>query len=258
MNVISQSKLRNGITAALMAGAALSVGLVGVTYAPPAHAIYCSNCSTVWNQMMEYAKAVETSINTARQLQTQIQQYNDMIKQGLSLPNSMFQSFTNDLRRLQSIYNDSRALAHSMSNLDSQFRDQFKGYDNYLKSIGQGTNNMPDRYKNWAQSSFDNARTAMESVGLNTSMFDSEDAVLASLVSRSQTAQGRMQAIQAGNEIAAQQVQQLQKLREMIATNVTLQSNYIAQQTERQAVDDAFRESFRSQPVQNTGRDKGY
>lgn len=208
--------------------------------------------------MMEYAKAVETSINTARQLQTQIQQYNDMIKQGLSLPNSMFQSFTNDLRRLQSIYNDSRALAHSMSNLDSQFRDQFKGYDNYLKSIGQGTNNMPDRYKNWAQSSFDNARTAMESVGLNTSMFDSEDAVLASLVSRSQTAQGRMQAIQAGNEIAAQQVQQLQKLREMIATNVTLQSNYIAQQTERQAVDDAFRESFRSQPVQNTGRDKGY
>ncbi|EOJ9215266.1 P-type conjugative transfer protein TrbJ [Salmonella enterica subsp. enterica serovar Agona] len=241
-----------------MAGAALSVGLVGVTYAPPAHAIYCSNCSTVWNQMMEYAKAVETSINTARQLQTQIQQYNDMIKQGLSLPNSMFQSFTNDLRRLQSIYNDSRALAHSMSNLDSQFRDQFKGYDNYLKSIGQGTNNMPDRYKNWAQSSFDNARTAMESVGLNTSMFDSEDAVLASLVSRSQTAQGRMQAIQAGNEIAAQQVQQLQKLREMIATNVTLQSNYIAQQTERQAVDDAFRESFRSQPVQNSGRDKGY
>ncbi|EKD5436157.1 P-type conjugative transfer protein TrbJ [Salmonella enterica subsp. enterica serovar Montevideo] len=258
MNVISQSKLRNGITAALMAGAALSVGLVGVTYAPPAHAIYCSNCSTVWNQMMEYAKAVETSINTARQLQKQIQQYNDMIKQGLSLPNSMFQSFTNDLRRLQSIYNDSRALAHSMSNLDSQFRDQFKGYDNYLKSIGQGTNNMPDRYKNWAQSSFDNARTAMESVGLNTSMFDSEDAVLASLVSRSQTAQGRMQAIQAGNEIAAQQVQQLQKLREMIATNVTLQSNYIAQQTERQAVDDAFRESFRSQPVQNSGRDKGY
>ncbi|AOJ92614.1 TPA: P-type conjugative transfer protein TrbJ [Pseudomonas aeruginosa] len=239
---------------------AIAAGMMGGTaalYAPPAHAIYCSNCSTVWNQMMEYAKAVETSVNTARQLQTQIQQYNDMIKQGLSLPSSMFQSFTNDLRRLQSIYNDSRALAHSMSNLDSQFRDQFEGYDNYLKSIGQGTNNMPDRYKYWAQSSFDNARTAMESVGLNTSMFDSEDAVLASLVSRSQTAQGRMQAIQAGNEIAAQQVQQLQKLREMIATNVTLQSNYIAQQTERQAVSDAAAQQFYSRKSQR-GPSEGF
>ncbi|HHM6473243.1 TPA: P-type conjugative transfer protein TrbJ [Pseudomonas aeruginosa] len=255
MNVISQSKLRNGIAAALMAGAVLSVG---VTYAPPAHAIYCSNCSTVWNQMMEYAKAVETSINTAKQLQQQINMYQDMVKQGLSLPNSMFQSFQNDLARLQGIYNDSRALAHSMSNLDSQFRDQFKGYDSYLKNIGQASSNMPDRYEKWAQSSFDNARTAMESVGMNTSMFASEDAIMTTLVQRSQSAQGRLQAIQAGNEIAAQQVQQLQKLREMIATNVTLQGNYIAQQTERTAVDDAFRENFRSKPVQNTGRDKGY
>ncbi|HDV4147664.1 P-type conjugative transfer protein TrbJ [Pseudomonas aeruginosa] len=226
---------------------AIAAGMMGGTatfYAPPAHAIYCSNCSTVWNQMMEYAKAVETSINTAKQLQQQINMYQDMVKQGLSLPNSMFQSFQNDLARLQGIYNDSRALAHSMSNLDSQFRDQFKGYDSYLKSIGQGTNNMPDRYQNWAQSSFDNARTAMESVGMNTSMFASEDAIITTLVQRSQSAQGRLQAIQAGNEIAAQQVQQLQKLREMIATNVTLQSNYIAQQTERQGVTDAADQLF--------------
>lgn len=41
-----------------------------------------------------------------------------------------------------------------------------------------------------------------------------------------------MQAIQAGNEIAAQQV--------------------------RQAVDEAFRENFYSAPVKNTNRDKGY
>jgi P-type conjugative transfer protein TrbJ len=257
MSVISRKKLHNGIAAVLVAGTVFSIGAI---YTPPAQAIavVCTNCSTIFQQMMEYAKAAETTLNTARQLQQQINMYNDMVKQGLSLPNSMLNSITSDMRRLQAIYEDSRALAHSMSNLDKQFRDQFKGYDDYLKSIGQGTNNMPDRYEKWAAAGFDNARTAMQAAGMNVSTFESEDALLRSLVQRSQTAQGRMQAIQAGNEIAAQQVQQLQKLREMIAASITLQSNYIAQQTERQAVDDAFRENFYSAPVKNTNRDKGY
>lgn len=198
-------------------------------------------------------KAAETSLNTAQQLQTQIQQYNDMVKQGLSLPDSMFNSLTSDLSRLQSVYSDSRSLAHSASNLDQQFRDQFKGYDNYLNSIGQGSNNMPDRYQKWSEAGLDNARTAMAAVGMNTSTFASEDALLQTLVQRSQSSAGRMQAIQAGNEIAAQQVQQLHKLREMIAANVTLQSNYVAQQTERQAVDDAFIENFHSGQVERSG-----
>lgn len=257
MSVFSRKRLHSGIVAALVATTGFSIG---ASYAPPARAVafVCVNCSTVWNQMMEYAKAVETSINTAQQLQTQIQQYNNMLKQGMSLPDSMFNSFTSDLRRLQGVYEDSRSLAHSMSNLDQQFRDQFKGYEDYLSSIGQGSNNMPDRYEKWAASGFDNARTAMEAVGMNVSTFEAEDALLSSLVQRSSSAQGRMQAIQAGNEIAAQQVQQLQKLREMIAANVTLQANYVAQQTERAAVDDAFRESFYSAPLNNTDRDKEY
>lgn len=218
---------------------AVCVGVIvgSSVYAPPARAVtvVCTNCSTIWNQMMEYAKAVETSLNTARQLQTQIQQYNDMMKQGLSLPNSLFNSITSDMHRLQAIYQDSRALAHSMTNLDRQFRDQFKGYEDYFKSISESSGYLPGQYEKWSARGFDNARTAMMAAGVNVSTFESEDALLRQLVQRSQTAQGRMQAIQAGNEIAAQQVQQLQKLRELLAAQITLQANWIAQQTEQQA-----------------------
>ena len=257
MSVTFFRKLRNSALAALVT---VTMFTFGASYAPPARAItvVCVNCSTVWNQMMEYAKEVETALNTAQQLQTQIQQYNNMVQQGLSLPNSMFGSITSSMNQLRGIYSQGSSLAYSMSNLDSQFRDQFKGYDNYLSSIGQASANMPGQYKKWSDSGFDNARSAMEAVGMNTSSFASEDAMLSSLVQRSATAQGRMQAIQAGNEIAAQQVQQLQKLREMIAANVTLQSNYIAQQTERQAMDDAARAKFRAGSVQNSSRDKEY
>jgi P-type conjugative transfer protein TrbJ len=145
-----------------------------------------------------------------------------------------------------SVYNSAQSLGRNISNLDEQFRQQFKGYDSYLNSIGQGQNNMSQRYRDWAQSGFDNARTAMQAAGVNTRTFEDENAMLDQLVSRSQSAVGRQQAIQAGNEIAAQNVQQLQKLRDLVATQITLQGNYMAQQNERQSVSDASEQQFRS------------
>lgn len=70
-----------------------------------AWAIYCANCSTFYQQMFEYAEAVNTALNTAEQLSTQVQQYNNMVTQGVSLPNSMFGRITQDMQRVASIYN---------------------------------------------------------------------------------------------------------------------------------------------------------
>lgn len=245
MSAYAALKFGRGAALALaMASASLGVSLY---MAPaPAYAIYCSNCSTFYQQMYEYAEAVNTQLNTAQQLQTQIQQYDNMIKQGMSLPSRMFNTITGDLQRVASVYNSAQSLGRNISNLDEQFRQQFKGYDSYLNLIGQGQNNMPQRYRDWAQSGFDNARTAMQAAGVNTSTFEDENAMLDQLVSRSQSAVGRQQAIQAGNEIAAQNVQQLQKLRDLVATQITLQGNYMAQQNERQSVSDASEQQFRS------------
>jgi P-type conjugative transfer protein TrbJ len=62
-----------------------------------------------------------------------------------------------------------------------------------------------------------------------------------------------MQAIQAGNEIAAQQVQQMQKLRQMLNDSVQSQSMWYAQNIERQAVDDAFVQTFQNGHVVRAG-----
>jgi P-type conjugative transfer protein TrbJ len=180
---------RGAALALAMASAGLGVSLY---MAPaPAYAIYCSNCSTFYQQMYEYAEAVNTQLNTAQQLQTQIQQYDNMIKQGMSLPSRMFNTITGDLQRVASVYNSAQSLGRNISNLDEQFRQQFKGYDSYLNSIGQGQNNMSQRYRDWAQSGFDNARTAMQAAGVNTRTFEDENAMLDQLVSRSQSAVGR-------------------------------------------------------------------
>lgn len=85
--------------------------IVSLYLAPsPAYAIYCSNCSTFYQQMFEYAEAVNTALNTAEQLQTQIQQYQNMVTQGTGLPSTMFGSIAADLKNVANIYTRSQSI----------------------------------------------------------------------------------------------------------------------------------------------------
>jgi P-type conjugative transfer protein TrbJ len=224
---------------------ALSVGALPVSPAS-ALTIYCTNCATTFQQATQMAKEIETAINTAATLQNQISQYNEMLKQGMSLPSSMFNRMTGDLQQLQSLYQQSKALSGGLSNFDTQFRSQFQGYDSYLAQSGKSSSYMGDNYRRWNEQGFDNMRTAMRAAGMNVSSISDEDALLSQLVQRSQSASGRMQAVQAGNEIAAQQVQQMMKLRQLLNTQIQSQSMWYAQQMERQTVDDAGRQQFYS------------
>ncbi|EKP0318701.1 P-type conjugative transfer protein TrbJ [Aeromonas veronii] len=261
MNNTFRVKLRDGvISAAMTVSIAFGVGVF--TVPTQAYAIYCANCSTFYQQMYEYAEAVNTALNTAEQLQTQIQQYNNMVTQGTGLPSSMFSNIAADLQNVVSIYNRSQSLGRNIQNMDSAFNTQFPGFQSYLNSVGASagpaSSTMPDRYEKWSQQGRDNVRSALEAANLNTSTFDSEDAQLSRMVARSQSAVGRMQAIQAGNEIASQNVQQLQKLRDLMATQINMQGNYMAQEQDRMQLDQALRQQRRSGVITQTGSDKGY
>lgn len=245
-------------TAAAFPLAALLGTATTLFYAAPAAAIYCSNCSTNVQQAMQYAKDIETALNTAQQLQTQIQQYENMVKQGMALPESLYQSITGDLQRVADVYTNTKTLGRNISDLDQRFREQFKDYDTWLKSAGESDGgNISERQRKWSEQGFDNATTAMRAAGMNVGAFEQEDRALNRVVQQSQNATGRLQAIQAGNEIAAQNVQQLQKLRDLTATQITLQSNYLASQTEKEASSGAAREKFWEGGV-NPGTAKGY
>ncbi|MFU3964529.1 P-type conjugative transfer protein TrbJ [Pseudomonas aeruginosa] len=250
-------KLGRG-AALVLAMASTGLG-VSLYMAPaPAYAIYCSNCSTFYQQMFEYAEAVNTALNTAEQLSTQIQQYQNMVTQGTGLPDSMFGSIAADLKSVVNIYNRSQALGRQIQNMDAQFNTAFPGFESYLNQAANSAE-VParDRYKKWSEQGRDNVRTALEAASLNTSTFESEDAQLDRMVARSQSAVGRMQAIQAGNEIASQNVQQLQKLRDLLATQINMQGNFMAQQGDRKAASEAAEQQFEAR--KNTrGGVKGY
>lgn len=239
----------------LLAGA-LGVALVfgasaPLLYAPKAQAFTCVTCAQEWTQIMnnielvaQYEKQVQQYATQLQELQTAMSQYQNMVTQGLALPDQVWNSVTGDMQKLVSVYQGGKQIAHSLSNIDQQFKQSFAGYGDYVNKLKGGNFDMSQKYEQWATGGFDNARTAIKAAGAQVSMFEGEDQVMSRLLSRSQSAQGRMQAIQVGNEIAAQQVQQMQKLRELIAAQTTLQANWIAQQVDQNAADSAALSRF--------------
>ena len=240
--------------AALALAAVLIFGASLISAPRPARAdtVVCVNCSTVVQQLLQYLTELENTLTNIQTLQTQIRQYEDMIRQGLSWPSSLFQRLTSDLQALQNLYAQSRALAGNVANFDQRFRQQFPDYAKYLLNSAPSSQSMPQKYQQWAEQGFDAMRVAMQAAGMNVNSIAGEDVLLAQLVRRSQTSQGRLQAIQAGNEIAAQQVQQLQKLRELINADIQGKSAWYAQNVERAALDDAFRQRMRAGKVENS------
>ncbi|WP_278938902.1 P-type conjugative transfer protein TrbJ [Pseudomonas helleri] len=238
-------KLRHQAAYGVKIAVAVSFGLAMYIAPPPAYAIYCSNCSTFYQQMFEYVEAVNTALNTAETLQTQIQQYQNMVTQGTSLPSSMFGSIAADLKKVANIYTRSQSLGRQIQNMDSQFNTAFPGFQSYLNQAANSAE-VPagERYQKWSEQNRDSVKMALEAANLNTSTFESEDTQLNHMVARSQSAVGRMQAIQAGNEIASQNVQQLQKLRDLLATQINMQGNYMAQQGDRKAASEAAELKF--------------
>lgn len=219
-------------------------------------AVHCTNCSTVFQQASQLAKEVETAINTLQTLQTVILQYQDMITQGLKLPQSFFEPLTQIFGTYQRLYSQSKSLAGNVVGFDRQFRAQFGDYNRYLDQVlGKDPNYMYTNYQRWAETGADAMRVAMQSAGHNISALDDEDAMLTKLVNASQNSQGRMQAIQAGNQINAMMVQQLQKTRQMLNDMVQSQSYWYATQIEQRALDDAERQRRAEPPlIQDRGK----
>jgi P-type conjugative transfer protein TrbJ len=206
-----------------------------VAPAPPAHAqlaTVCVNCADVFTQIAGYAEQVSTTINTAQQLATQIQQYQNMVQQGIALPSNLFNQITGDIQKIQSLYQQGQAMAGQLSNFDQQFRQQYPDFQTYLNKAGQTP--TADQLAKNSQQMFDSISAAMSTAGLNVANLSSEDAQLASLVQQSQSATSRNAAIMAGNQIAAQQVQALQQLKQIANSQVQLQGAFIANQLDQQ------------------------
>ena len=221
----------------------VAVSLLFLGVPMPMNAGVVAGVATEWTQILNHVQLVMNYIRMGVQLQIEMQQLSEQLKQGKELPRQIFGSIQQDLGQLAQIVQGGQALAYSMGNLDAQFRNTFPGYSSR-------TSGYFNDYKKWSQTSLDTTLSTLRAAGLQGQQLNNAQAVLAKLRTMSMSAGGQMEAAQVGNQIAEQQVEQLMALRQLMLVDLQSKQAYQAEQIQKEQADKAALEQvFGTQPL---------
>jgi P-type conjugative transfer protein TrbJ len=135
------------------------------------------------------------------------------------------------LNQLGGLIQQQGGLSYTLGNLQGQFQRQFPGYMVPANANQQNSTNTAVTLN-----TLNGTLAAAQAQAQN---FANEQATFAALEARNNTATGHMQAIQVGNEIALQQTQQIQLLRQLMVSMMNAQNVATANQINRAAAEDA-------------------
>lgn len=181
----------------------------------------------------QIANQVKQISNQVEQIQNQIRIYQNMLQNTLKLPDQVWGQAEQDLASLRGVVQQGRGIAFSMGNLDDVLKQRFQSYANFQKKPLTGED-FSKAYQSWSDANRDTIAGSLKAAGLTADQFSTEEETMGQLRAQSETAQGQMQALQVGHEIAAQEVAQMQKLRGLVAQQMTMMGAwYQTQQTEK-------------------------
>lgn len=231
------------LSLALASVVSLTVSGIMIEPVEAQNAVVCTNCGTEWTQLMNKAMMAKQLATQAQQLSTQINQYKDMLTNSNGVSTHVWGKARQDFNRLTQLMGQSRSLAYSAGNLDNQFATRYGTYQSYQRQK-MGTADWQNKYQQWTKEGQDNALYALKGLGMQAAQMQDEQMAMQRLQAMSQSAQGRMEALQIANMMAAQNVEQVQKLRQLMMMQLQMQANYIAQQQDKDAARQVAREKF--------------
>ena len=191
--------------------------------------------ATEWTQLANNAQLINLAIKEAQQIAIQFQNLESVYQNSLSFDTYLWEDTFNQLVRLSDIVRSGQALSYSNTNIDLDFKRRFKDHS-YYANPNYNSIDYDTQYKLWSDTNYDTIKGTLESVHLHNEMFIDEEKTITQLDQMSQTSQGRMQAVQAGNQIAVQQVRQMQKLRQVTMSNIQMHAAVLASDNEKEKV----------------------
>ena len=194
-----------------------------------AHAQF-GGTQTVFDPAM-FARQLQQLQQETQAVAAEAQQLQYMIKNTTGGDGGVWQSNQSFLNELGSLIQDQGGLSYTLADLQAQFQQRFPGY-------AVPANPDQQKAKNTAVT-LDTLNGTLAVAQSQARNFANEQAQLAQLEARNTTATGRMQAIQVGNEIALQQAQQVQMLRQLVVAMINAQNVAAANRINGQAAEDA-------------------
>jgi P-type conjugative transfer protein TrbJ len=205
--------------------------------APPGPAL-AGPYATEVTQILNHVQLVLSYAAQANQLATQIKILADAIKNTVNNPHQLFWNIQADLNALAGIVQGGRSLAYSLGNYDALWHQTYPGYGGYAPT------GYYNRYQAWSQTTLDTVVGAMRAAGMQGQQLNSEVALIQNLEAQSQSADGRLLALNVATQMADQQDQQMQKLRELMMADMQSKAAYYGTVIQQQADQTAASQYF--------------
>jgi type IV secretion system protein TrbJ len=194
--------------------------------------------ATEVTQILNHVQLVLSYAAQANQLATQIKMLADAIKNTVNNPHQLFWNIQADLNALAGIVQGGRSLAYSLGNYDALWHQTYPGYGGYAPT------GYYNRYQAWSQTTLDTVVGAMRAAGLQGQQLNSEVTLIQNLEAQSQSADGRLLALNVATQMADQQDQQMQKLRELMLADMQSKAAYYGTVIQQQADQTAASQYF--------------
>ncbi|MFD0912715.1 P-type conjugative transfer protein TrbJ [Methylophilus luteus] len=196
------------------------IGLALVISAGSAHpdTVYCVNCSS---EVMEIARQAQNFAQYAQQTSNLIAQLEVMRAQASRLTSATpFSQTSSLLSNLMKVVNQGQALGYDISSITRKFENQYPDF-------GRSQGNYFDSYKNWSQTTSDSIKSALTASGLQMENFATESATADTLRTMNQSPAGQLQAIQIGNAVSSEMLDEMRKLRQLNTAQNQAQNAYL-------------------------------
>jgi P-type conjugative transfer protein TrbJ len=197
--------------------------------------------ATEVTQLMNNVELVSIYTAEIQQIAQQLSMIQNMVQNTANLPIQMWSSVENQLSSLVNAVATVNGVVAATENAMAQIEQQFgnggllDAYESRLRNWNQGVNNQ--------------IGAALRNMGMNANQFQTRQQALAQIQAASQSATGRMQVLQAGNQIAGLMVNEMQSLHGTIISAEQARLNAVAVEANRKYQERQALRKFIEAPV---------
>lgn len=203
-------------------------------WAGAAKADSCPQCSTIWEQVVQTG-------NQMQQIQNQMTQISQGARNLTALPQQMWNSFTAPLNQMMNLVGSAQGLAYQSINSANQVKQIYGDPSGILANYQQ-------KLQGWVSNNQSQIASILQANKINATASMSNAQQIQAIAGASQSAVGQLQVMQAANQIAALQANQLQGLQADIQAGNQYMMNYTAAQDAQKAQEANVKARFYNAP----------
>jgi P-type conjugative transfer protein TrbJ len=233
---------------------------LAVAFPPAAQVVTCANCGTEFTQLANNLQLADQLARQVELVQQAIRRHETMVLNTTGLEAQVFGNPLAELKQVTALLDQARSLSVTSAGLDGEFAEKYKDYNAYLADK-LDAEALGAKYQQWSEDTNSSVLTTLKAANLQARQIEGDEAALfTGLEGLSETAEGRMQAIQVANQIALAAARQTQKLRQLMLMQLQLQANFIQIEANRQAAEQAAYRNFvtSGRDAIKTGDGKGF